>query len=550
MKRNIFILLIVASILIVFSTLIFASGTIDVKDYIQGKFPSVFSFYLSSLEDLDSYEKEFINLLEKLPKEEQEYYAKEVYKNGFSLELLEEVKTGKKVPIPISPPPITTTPQEKPMDNLPSLIKKIKPSTVIIFAYDDKGEFLKLGSGFFISQNGDVITNYHVIQGASSAEIKTVDEKTYPITYIVAGDEQNDIIRLSVNIPSQDVFPLSLSKAIPEVGERIIVYGSPLGWENTVSDGIVSAIRDIPDYGRVIQITAPISPGSSGSPVLNMQGEVIGVATFQSIEGQNLNFAIPSEKITSLILTEENKISITEELFVQEDKEKKDSDYAYEAYNKALYFINKREYEKALPYLETAIKTDFSLLKAWAYFKIGFCYEELKSHSKAMEAYTKATEAHKQNIRIGIPYAGGYLEMGIAYGKLGNHAKAIETFKQAIHIDPDFTEAHFNLGVSYEKLGNYTKAIEAYRQAIHIDPDDTSAYYGLGFSYFKLGFYKEAIEAYRQVIHIDPDDTKAHHGLGLMYLITGDRNLALNEYKILKELDIDLANKLFDLIYE
>ena len=199
MKRNIFTLLIVVSILIVFSALIFASGTID--------------------------------------------------------------------------------------ESLPSLVKRIKPSTVIIFVYDDKGEFLKLGSGFFISQNGDVITNYHVIQGASSAEIKTADEKTYPITYVLAGDEQNDLIRLSVNIPSQDVYPLSLSKAIPEVGERIIVYGSPLGWENTVSDGIVSAIRDIPDYGRVIQITAPISPGSSGSPVLNMQGEVIGVATFQSIEG-------------------------------------------------------------------------------------------------------------------------------------------------------------------------------------------------------------------------------------------------------------------------
>jgi S1-C subfamily serine protease len=257
MKRSIFILLIVASILIVFLTLIFASGTID--------------------------------------------------------------------------------------ESLPSLIKRIKPSAVIVFAYDDKGEFLQLGSGFFISQNGDVITNYHVIRGASSAEIKTADKKTYPITYIVAEDEQNDLIRLSVNIPSQYVYPLSLSKTIPEVGERIIVYGSPLGLENTVSDGIVSAIRDIPDYGRIIQITAPISPGSSGSPVLNMQGEVIGIASFQMIEGQNLNFAIPSERIASLNLMEEEKIFTTEELFEQENKEKKNSDYAYEAAGKAFYFIDKRE---------------------------------------------------------------------------------------------------------------------------------------------------------------------------------------------------------------
>ena len=361
MKRNIFILLIVAGILFILSTLIFASGTIEVKDYIQGKFPSVFSFYLSSLEDLDSYEKEFIDLLEKLPKEEQEYYAKEVYKNGFSLELLKEVKEGRKVQIPASNPPITpqekpagsppsliNIAQEKPVESLPSLIKRIKPSTVIIFAYDDKGEFLKLGSGFFISQSGDIITNYHVLQGASSAEIKASDGKTHPINYIVADDEQSDIICLSVNIPSQYVYPLSLSTTIPEVGERIIVYGSPLGLEKTASDGIISAIREVPGYGKLIQISAPISPGSSGSPVLNMKGEVIGIATLQMVEGQNLNFAIPSERIARLNLMEEEKTFTTEELFEQEDKEKKDSDYAYEALDKALYFtFVKEEYEKA-----------------------------------------------------------------------------------------------------------------------------------------------------------------------------------------------------------
>jgi len=167
MKRNIFILLIVASILIVFSTLIFSSETIDVKDYIKDKFPSIFNFYLSSLGELDQYEKEFIDLLEILPEEEQEYYAKEVYKNGFSLELLENVKEGKTIQAPTSKPALPSLPKSKEESNesLPSIIKRIKPSVVIVFTYDNKGEFLKLGSGFFISQNGDVITNYHVLQG-------------------------------------------------------------------------------------------------------------------------------------------------------------------------------------------------------------------------------------------------------------------------------------------------------------------------------------------------------------------------------------------------
>jgi len=467
MKRNISILLIIMSILIVFSTLVFASGTIDVKDYIKGKLPSIFNFYLSSLEELDLYEKEFIDLLEKLPEEEQEYYAKEVYKNGFSLELLEKLKKGETFEDPTldrnkikekyeatkekDEEPVVKT-EEKPIESLPSLIKRIKPSTVIVFTYKtildyvlkkekETDNILRLGSGFFINQSGDIITNYHVLQGAGSAEVKTSDGKTYPITHIVAVDKQNDIICLSVDIPSKYIHPLSLNTALPEVGEKIIVYGSPLGLEKTVSDGIVSAIREIPGYGKLIQITAPISPGSSGSPVLNMKGEVIGIATFQFIEGQNLNFAIPSERIANLDLTEEKETSVGEELFEQEEKEKKDSDYAYEAYNKALYFIDKREYEKALLYLEIAIKTDISSLKAWAYFKIGFCYGKLK-------------------------------------------------------------------------------------------------------------FYAKAIEAFKQAVRINPDDAKAHYGLGVTYHLIGDDNSALKEYKILKELDIDLANKLFDMIYE
>jgi len=544
-KRKIFIWLIAMSILIVFSTLVFASDTINVKDYIKDKFPLIFSFYLSSLEDLDSYEKEFIDLLQELPKEEQEYYAKEVYKNGFSPKLLENIKEGKTIKVPASRPvlPSLPKPKEKTIENLPTLIKRIKPSVVIVFAYDDKGEFLKLGSGFFISQNGDIITNYHVLQGASSAEIKTADGKTYPITYIVAGDKQNDIIRLRVNIPSQYVYPLLLSKTILEVGERIIVYGSPLGLEKTVSDGIVSAIREIPNYGKLIQITAPISPGSSGSPVLNMKGEVIGIATFQFIEGQNLNFAIPSERIANLDLTEEKKTSIGEELFEQEEKDKKDSDYAYEAADKALYFIDKGEYKKALPYLEIVIKTDISSLKGWAYFQIGYCYGSLKS-------YTKSIEAYKQSIRIDPDNAKTYYNLGISYYKLDNYSKAIESYKQAIRIDPDDANAYCNLGVVYSKLYFCEYAIEAFKQAIRIDPDYTNAHIGLGFTYSELGNYTKAIESYKQAIRINPDDANAHISLGFTYHIIGDNNSALNEYKILKELDINLANVLFDLIYE
>ncbi|GAF71231.1 unnamed protein product, partial [marine sediment metagenome] len=278
----------------------------------------------------------------------------------------------------------------------------------------------------------------HLLYGASSAEIKTSNGKNYPITYIIAGDEQNDIIRLSVDIPSEYVLPLSLSETIPEIRERIIVYDNPLELEYTVSDGMVFSVREIFNYGKIIQITAPISPGSNGSPVLNMKGEVIGIATFQMIEGRNLNFAIPSERIASLNLAGEKKTFVGEELFEQEEKDKKDFDYAYEAYGKALYFADKREYEKALPYLEIAIKTNISSLKARAYLQIGFCYGMLGANTKEIEVYIQA-------IRIDPDDAIGHYNLGIAYFKLGFHEGAIEAFKQAIRIDPDYAKTHCNL---------------------------------------------------------------------------------------------------------
>jgi len=92
MKKNISILLIIIGVLIVFTTLGFASETIDVKDYIKGKFPTIFTIYLASLGKLDEYEKEFIDVLQDLPEDEQKDFAKEVYNNGFSKEILEKVK--------------------------------------------------------------------------------------------------------------------------------------------------------------------------------------------------------------------------------------------------------------------------------------------------------------------------------------------------------------------------------------------------------------------------------------------------------------------------
>jgi S1-C subfamily serine protease len=164
-------------------------------------------------------------------------------------------------------------------------------SVVLISTFDDDGNSLKEGSGFIVSTDGRILTNYHVIAGAHSALVKLSDGSYFPVDGVVAFSETTDLALLKVsgtNLPTLKIE----NKDNVIVGERVIAVGSPLGLQNTVSDGIVSAVRD-EDGTKWIQTTAPISPGNSGGPLLNLDGKVVGVITARIVGGENLNLAIP-----------------------------------------------------------------------------------------------------------------------------------------------------------------------------------------------------------------------------------------------------------------
>jgi uncharacterized protein (TIGR02145 family) len=165
-----------------------------------------------------------------------------------------------------------------------------------------------LGSGFFISDS-IIATNYHVIDGASEAYCYTNNSPTkYKIDGYIAVDKQVDIILLKVSGLNRKAIKMSTSTVEP--GQKIYVMGSPKGLPATISDGIVSGLRVFEGY-NLIQITAPISHGSSGGPVLNAKGELIGVSVGQYEGGQNLNFAIPKINIEQLLqIRELHPISI------------------------------------------------------------------------------------------------------------------------------------------------------------------------------------------------------------------------------------------------
>ncbi len=383
----------------------------------------------------------------------------------------------------------------------PAIVKQVEPAVVTIITYNKNGDSLKVGSGFFISPS-HIISNRHVLEDAYRGEIKTAGGKVYPIQGVVAEDDA-DLIQLLINIPASEVKPLKVSTTPPQKGEKIVVIGSPLVLEQNISEGIVSFVQEIPGFGHIIQITAPVSHGNSGSPVLNFKGEVVGVATQQMVPEQNLNFALPGERVIALKVGKLQTLSAwTSADTVKDWLTETDS-----LYWTGLAFLWMEDYGKALPNFERAAEKNPRY--ANAHFQIGHCNDNL-----------------------------------------GRYREAIEAYKQAIRIQPDYADAHYNLGAAYASLERYQEAIEAYKRAIHAKPNFIEAYCNLGATYGYLSRHQEAINAFKQAIRLKPKHSKAHFGLGLTYLTFGKKKSALEEYKILQTLDKELANKLHKIIYK
>lgn len=199
----------------------------------------------------------------------------------------------------------------------PKMIREIRNKTVGILTLDEKGKMIRYGSGFIIGNRGEIATNHHVIEGAHSAKVKLFGSANLiPVQSILHLDEGHDlaVLRADTNLS-----PLWLGDdSAAEVGGRILAFGNPRGLEGTVSNGIVSAFRKVgtnfnvplENGSRVVQITAAISSGSSGGPVVDERGRVIAITVSSRNTGQNLNFAIPVSSLKNLLKSKKLNIPL------------------------------------------------------------------------------------------------------------------------------------------------------------------------------------------------------------------------------------------------
>src|SRR2546428_4071089 len=171
------------------------------------------------------------------------------------------------------------------------------PAVVTLVAVDDHDQPLSLGSGFFITRDGVLVTNAHVVGGAARIIVRWRGQRGTALR-ILNFARKYDLVTLQTSFESTPAVSLADSDSVA-VGQDVVVLGSPQGLEGTVSTGIVGGLRTLGTV-KFLQITAPISPGSSGGPVFNSVGRVIGIATATSAKGQNLNFALPVNLLRDL----------------------------------------------------------------------------------------------------------------------------------------------------------------------------------------------------------------------------------------------------------
>ena len=384
-----------------------------------------------------------------------------------------------------------------PAQTVPEIAEKALAATVYLEMQDSNGKILGFGSGFFVKPNL-IATNYHVIAGAASGTAKLVGKHTtYKIEGFTATDEDNDLALLKVS--AYDIKPLMLGKSdAVKIGDTVYVAGNPKGLEGTFSDGIISSRRDKYTKER-FQMTAPISPGSSGGPVLNGKGEVIGVsvAAHRDLDAQNLNFSIPSHYLKTLLtlskpakpLAQVNQTISAETYFMRGNA----------CYEIELYHLAIANYDKAIGLKPTLVD---------AYNNRGAAKGKLGQHFAAISDFDKAIQLKPDEAKV-------YNNRGIAKDKLGQHFAAISDYDKAIQLKPDLAEAYYDRGNTKGKLGQYFAAISDFDKAIQLKPDLAEAYLQRGLAKVVLDQHSAAISDFDKAVQLEPDDAKAYYSRGI-----------------------------------
>ena len=332
--------------------------------------------------------------------------------------------------------------------NNEQLAEKALAATVYLEMADRDGNTLGFGSGFFVGQS-QIATNLHIVEGAAKGTAKLAGSPTkYTVDGISTIDEKNNLALLKVTGFEGEPLPLGDSDTV-KADETVYVAGNPKGLEGTFSKDIVNSLHEGAAQ-KQFQMTALIAPGSSGGPILNGNGEVIGISLITLEDGQNLNFAIPSNYLKEL-LTQSGKAkplwrgkqSISAETHLR---------WGYAKYRLDQYQAAIADYDAAI-----GLKPDF----APAYYFRGTVKRSLGQYKEAIEDYDTAIDLKND-------FAFAYYFRGTIRGDLGEHFIAIQDYNKAIDAKPDYAFAYLRRGIANYLLDRNWAAKKDWETALEL----------------------------------------------------------------------------------
>lgn len=390
----------------------------------------------------------------------------------------------------LSFPAVAKTPEQ--------ILAQVSPSVVGVDVIDVHGKSIGQGSGVVIGE-GQVITSCQGIkEGVKEAKKWQVHQsgRTFNAALQSAAPDR-DLCQLNVSRLPAPRIALGTAKKLG-VGQRIYAVGAPMGgagqegWKPILSEGMVSILRPY-EGSQYVEISAATSPGASGGGLFDDQGRLIGILSRQSIEGQNLTFAMPVDWIAELAKPAQPVPAAT----------KKDG---LNWLNRTFALEKKADWPGLLKLSQQEVKRDLTNAVAW--FDVGIASAHLKQYSQAVHAFREA-------IRHQAEYDEAWHALGVAYANLKEYDNAIEAYGDAVRLQPENGEAWYDLGNAHYALKHHAHAIHAYREALRIQPENAAAWYNLGMTYQDLNLYGEAAEAYLETVRIQPENAEAWYRLGV-----------------------------------
>ncbi|MDR1779429.1 MAG: trypsin-like peptidase domain-containing protein [Tannerella sp.] len=448
-------------------------------------------------------------------------------------------------------------------------IDKATSATFIIYTYDKYGKPSGYGSGFFIRDDGAGITNYHVLDGAVKAFIELADGSQYEIKRISSSSKDKDIAVFRVDNPDNRKFPF-LKFADKPVGKGGTVYNisNPLRWRNSFSEGVVSALREDKKRGEMVQITAPISPGSSGSAILNDRFEVFAVAEGidSRLDGQNLNFGVLVDKDMIIAMKSNDFVKnnpkfnsdegdfiilnipsdIDDELVLNAIDFGETATTLYLTYKdldltgigreiwNQLYkrdkgfFIQDNTKAEKYDLTYSVIDNESEYL---VQFKVHFPIIRDKSqiidvlwNKKSNKWQFKGIDIEKYRKHPNVNFDGYRKEWAIARLNDTNANDAEEYLLELLDDTPNDIDVLIALGIISLSKSNDSKALEYFSKAIEINPNSATAYRNRAYLYMKCHHnLDKALIDLDKAISIDPVLHQLRDNFGYKYQITSDR---------------------------